>query len=202
MWQFFKDNQFILGALTGSLASYLLGLLVSYFRREKRWLGYSIESRNVLKADHPLVSIKFNERDIHRLDYHRVFLRNIGNRSLTNVPIRLVAPRGTTILEYEVRGPDGSHLSAIEEDPATIVVSCDLLNPREVAAVAVTAADSSDSELRVIARAEGLVIKKIVGRSATIAMLKQVIAGLERDKETLNKWLNYYTPGKREPEDL
>ena len=42
MFDFIQANPFVVGALTGSLAAYLLGLLVSYWRREKRWLGYSV----------------------------------------------------------------------------------------------------------------------------------------------------------------
>jgi hypothetical protein len=46
-----KEYSFVVGALTGSLASYLLGLIVSHVRREKRWLGYSIDSRNIVSAE-------------------------------------------------------------------------------------------------------------------------------------------------------
>jgi hypothetical protein len=98
MWQFLKDNSFVAGALSGSLAAYLLGLLVSHLRREKRWLGYSIESRNIVKAGDSRISMKFENRDIRRLDSHTVIIRNIGNRPLAKVPVRIVASEGVEIV--------------------------------------------------------------------------------------------------------
>jgi hypothetical protein len=82
MWDFLKANPFIVGALTGSLAAYLLGLLVSYIHREKRWLGYSVSSRNIVQKGHSKLEMKYDGRDIVRLDSHAIQLRNIGNRPL------------------------------------------------------------------------------------------------------------------------
>lgn len=107
MWEVLKDNPFIVGALSGSLAAYLLGLLVSYLRREKRWFGYSIESRSIVKAGDERVSMKFEGRDIRRLDSHTVLIRNTGNRAeptarhLLEAPFALRArrpPRGRLLL--------------------------------------------------------------------------------------------------------
>jgi hypothetical protein len=171
MWQFLKDNPFIVGALSGSLAAYLLGLLVSHLRREKRWLGYSIESRNIVKADDSRVSMKFENRDIRRLDSHSVLVRNIGNRPLANLPVRFVASDGSLIVEHDLELPDGANFQVLQSKSNEINVTCDLLNPGEAASVGLTVADSPDNELRVIARAEGLTVKRIDSRSTTTELL-------------------------------
>lgn len=52
---------------------------------------------------------------------------------------------------------------------------CDLLNPGEAAAVGVTVADATDEGLRVVARAEGLVLKRIDSRSTTVELLQLLL---------------------------
>jgi hypothetical protein len=156
MWQFLRDNPFVVGALSGSMATYLLGLLVSHIRREKRWLGYSVESRNIVRAQDSRLSMKFENRDIRRLDSHTVLIRNIGNRPLTNLPVRVVASNGAHIVEHDLDPPDGASFQVQQPTPNEINVACDLLNPGEAAAVGVTVADSPDDDLRVMVRAEGV----------------------------------------------
>ena len=175
MWQFLKDNQFIVGALSGSLASYLIGLLVSHLRREKRWLGYSIESRNIVKVGDSRISMRFESRDIRRLDSHTVIIRNIGNRPLSNVPVRIVAPDGAEVVDYEFETPDGAKFTENRPTASEIVVSCDLLNPGEAAAVGLTVADSQDSDIKVLARVEGLTVRRIGERSTTTELLELLI---------------------------
>src|SRR5205809_5330701 len=88
---FLRQNAFIVGALSGSLAAYLLGLLVSYWRREKKWLGFSVTSRMIVEKGHPDLALTYKSRNIERLDSHAISVRNIGNRSLTKQPIRIEA---------------------------------------------------------------------------------------------------------------
>ena len=159
MWQFIHDNPFIIGALTGSLASYLLGLLVSYFRREKTWLGYSLSSRNIVLKGHTQLSMKYGEREISRLDSHTIVLRNIGNRPLKNLPVRIESEKGG-IVEHELKPPDGAEFTAALEGER-LTVTCDLLNPGEAATIGLTVADSADGDVKVIARAESLVVKEL-----------------------------------------
>jgi hypothetical protein len=175
MWQFLKENPFIVGALSGSLAAYLLGLLVSHLRREKRWIGYSIESRNIVKAQDSRVSMRFENRDIRRLDSHTVLVRNIGNRAVTGLPVRITATKNAHIVEHDLDPPDGASFQVQQVVPNEIIVTCDLLNPGEAAGVGLTIADSSDEELRVVARAEGLIVKKIDSRSTTTELLKLLL---------------------------
>lgn len=161
MWEFLKDNAFVVGAFTGSLAAYLLGLLVSYWRREKRWLGFSVTSRMIVEKGHPDLSLRYKNRDIERLHSHAVAIRNIGNRPLTKQIVRVELPRGGEIVSHELDKPRGADFTTSTLDNRTLVVDCDLLNPGEIFIVGLTVVDSPDGELAVTARGENLVCKQI-----------------------------------------
>ena|SRR2546426_4885144 len=186
MWQFLKDNPFIVGALSGSVAAYLLGLLVSHLRREKRWLGYSIESRNIVRTGHSRLSMKYEDRDIKRLDSHSVLLRNIGNRPLANLPVRIVASDGARIVEHEIEAPDGATFVTSQPKNSEIAVTCDLLNPGEAAAVGLTVADSSDGEIKLLSRVEGLTVKRIADRSTTTELIEWLLESSSITKAVLD----------------
>lgn len=161
MWQFLKDNPFVVGAFTGSLAAYLLGLLVSYWRREKRWLGFSVTSRMIVEKGHPDLSLRYKNRDIERLHSHAVAIRNIGNRPLTKQVVRVELPKGGEIVSHELDKPRGADFTTTTLDNRTLVVVCDLLNPGEIFILGLTVVDSPDGELAVTARGENLVCKQI-----------------------------------------
>jgi hypothetical protein len=170
--QFLRENSFIVGALSGSMAAYLLGLLISFLRREKRRLVYSVESRSIVKVGDSRISIKFENRDIQRLDSHIVIIRNIGNRALTALPIQIVLKDSGQIVEYEVLPPDGANYQVQQLTSGQINLICDLLNPGEAAGVGLTVADSTDDgEVRVLARAEGLTVRRIGERSTSTELL-------------------------------
>ena len=161
MWEFLRQNQFVVGALSGSLAAYLLGLLVSHLKREKKWLGYTVGSRNIVKRGHSSLSLKFQNSDIERLDSHVVVLRNIGNRPLVKLPVRIDCPGAKSIVEHEVKCPDGSEIQTTLEKPHLLVVDLDLLNPEEAIEVGLTVVDSSEAQVQVVARAENLLLKEM-----------------------------------------
>lgn len=161
MWEFVRQNQFVVGALTGSLASYLLGLLISHLRREKKWLGYSINSRNVVEKEHSKLAITYGGRDIVRLDSHSVRLRNIGNRALTNLPVWLEVKSTGSIIEHEVNSPAGGTFIPCLDSAQRLVITIDLLNPGEAFDVGLTVADAENGEIAVVARAEYLRVKSL-----------------------------------------
>jgi hypothetical protein len=82
---FLRQNGFIIGALSGSMAAYLLGLLVSHLRREKKWLGFSVTSRMIVEKGHPDLSLTYKGRGIERLHSHAisVFLPDVFLPKLT-----------------------------------------------------------------------------------------------------------------------
>lgn len=158
MWEFFKQYPFIIGAFSGSLAAYLLGLIVTYLRRDKRWIGYSIENRNVAMKGHTKLKMKFEDRDIERLDSHSVVLSNIGNMALTKqlVTIELDGE----IVEATIKGPAGCKI-AEDRKKSTLGLTPDLLNPKERVEIEITSADTSRGDLRVVARGEYLEVKSV-----------------------------------------
>src|SRR5258708_37277015 len=160
MWDFIKQNPFVTGALSGSLAAYLLGLFVTYLRREKKWLGYSVESRIVALKGHTKLKMKFEDRDIERLDSHTVVLRNIGNKALTKQIITIELAGGGEIVEVKLKGPTGG---AIAEDrqKSSLTLTPDLLNPTEQVEVELTSADTPHGDVNVLARGEYLQVRSL-----------------------------------------
>jgi hypothetical protein len=188
MWKFLKDNPFVVGAVTGSLAAYLLGLLVSHFRREKRWLGYQVTSRTIVQKGHSKVSMKFDGSDIVRLDSHTVHVRNIGNRALVELPVRLKCGNEGRIVEYEIRVPDGATFKANVENDRDLVVAVDLLNPGEAFVVGLTAADAPGGTVDVVARGEYLELREIGNHQSTDDLLEILMPRMPFGK----LWLDLY----------
>ena len=98
MWQFIRENSFIVGALTGAVGAFLLKLLVDHLQREKKWIGYSVNSRGIVERGNPNLAITYKNREINRLSSHSVLLRNIGNRPLKELPVRITLSSGGEIV--------------------------------------------------------------------------------------------------------
>jgi hypothetical protein len=178
MWEFVRQNPFVAGALSGSLAAYLLGLLVSYWRRDKRWLGFSLTSRNVVQAGPKKLALTYDGKLIQRLDSHTVLFRNIGNRPLGVLPVKVQCTGGGTILEHELSTPDGASFSSTAAADH-ITINVDLLNPGETFSVGLTVADSSPaSGVKAIARAEYLELREIGERANTVDLLQALLPHL------------------------
>jgi hypothetical protein len=175
VWEFIKENSFVVGALSGSLAAYLLGLLVSHWRRERRWLGYSVNSRNIVQHGHTKLSMLYDGKQIVRLDSHSIAVRNIGNRPLLNVPVQIQSQGGGAIVEHELRAPDGASCSALADSAGKLVVTTDLINPGEVVTIGLTVADSGDGKISVNARGELLEVKEIGDRFTTDELLEALL---------------------------
>lgn len=94
MIDFFRQNSFIIGALTGSLAAYLFRLLISYLRREKRILSYIISSRKIVERCYPKIDIRYDNKPIERLYSHKITIRNDGNRAIKKIPIKIKCDSG------------------------------------------------------------------------------------------------------------
>jgi hypothetical protein len=160
MWEFIQENSFIIGALTGGLAAYLLSLLVKYFTREKKVLGYSTTSRKIVERGHQDLEIKYRGQVIERLYSHQVIVRNVGNRALKDLPVRISCDGGK-LVEFELTAPEGAEFPVTREDDQSLVVDCKLLNRGEHFEVGLTAIDTIASSISVVARAENLKCKEI-----------------------------------------
>lgn len=175
MWEFIRQNQFIVGALSGSLAAYLLGLLVSHYRREKRWLGYSVSSRNVVRSGPKKLSLTYDGQSIDRLDSHTVVFRNIGNRALKSLPVRIRPPANGRVLDWELDAPPGAEFEAKLAGDG-LIVTIDLLNPGEAFGLGFSVADAGSLEgVDVVARAEFLELRAIGDRADTGEFLEAVL---------------------------
>jgi hypothetical protein len=176
MLEFIKENSFLVGALSGSLAAYLLGLVVSHVRREKRWLGYLTDNRNIVRSQHSDLAFTFKNVGINRLDSHSVQLRNIGNRALVQLPVRIAASAGARILEHSIGIPKGASFDAANPYPNEIRVTFDLLQPSETAKIELTVADSPDGLINVIARVDGLTVIDMTDKIASKEFLVDLLS--------------------------
>jgi hypothetical protein len=172
MWDFLKANSNPLGvgALTGSMATYLLTQLVSYLRREKHCLGYSVRNRTIAKSGYPSLVMKYDTRNIVRLDSHTIQFRNIGNRSLVRLPITIETHSGD-IVEHESGIPKGAACTRSLNGNGQLVVALDLLKPGEVFFVGLTVVDAEEGRVNVLVRNEFLELKEIDEHADTEELL-------------------------------
>jgi hypothetical protein len=165
MWQFLRENPFLVGALTGGLAAYLLSLLVNHLAREKKRLAYSVTSRKIVERGHRDLEIRYRAEPIERLYSHQIIIRNTGNRALKDLPIR-ISCNGGRLVEFDWSGPEGADFRVSpQDDHQTLIVNCDLLNRGEHFKVGLTVVsltlDAAGSQISVVARAENLKCKEI-----------------------------------------
>lgn len=156
--------------LTGSLSTYFLTQLVTYLRREKHCLGYSVRSRTIAERGHPSLVMKFKSRDINRLDFHTIQLRNIGNRSLLQLPIT-IDTYGGEIVEHNATIPKGATCTHSPNGNGQLVVTVDFLKPGEVFFVELIVVDAEEDQVNVVARGEYLEVKELDEHLATEELL-------------------------------
>ena len=157
-------------AVTGSMAKYILTQLVSYLRREKYRLGYSVISRNIAENGYPHISIKYEGLDINRLDSHIIRFWNIGNRALLQLPIT-IDTYGGKIVAHESGTPKGAACTHSLDSPGLVVVTIDLLKPTESFSIKLTVVDANEGRVDVVARREYLDVKEIDEHLATEELL-------------------------------
>jgi hypothetical protein len=162
-----KDYGFVVGAFTGSLAAYLLGLIISHMRREKRWLGYKVFSRTVADKGGKDLEFSFKGKPITRLDSHIVLLFNVGNRPLTDLLVRIVAHPQAKILEEETDAPAGMGVTTTIKNDVELNLVIDLLNPKERICTNLTISDSASGNIQILARIPGLSLIELNERIAT-----------------------------------
>ena len=148
----------------GGLVVFLLGQIIDYVRREKRWLGYDLSSRCIIQRDDPELEIFYKKNPVQRAVLHSIRFKNIGNRPLKETPIILHPPSG---LGGYKAAATSTNLVNCEyfAAPRGLGVKFDLLNPGEEVSVAFTGFDCPDEKLQIAARQEGVVTKDISGRS-------------------------------------
>lgn len=159
MSDFFKDNSYLIPFLTGSVPAFFIGLLVSHLKREKKWLGYSISSRNIVKRGHANLSMKYDQREIKSLDSHEILLRNVGNKPLVNLPVSIQTDG--ELVEHSLTVPSGMKAEVGFVGNNGLRIEFDLINRNESVTLTLTVADSKEREVKVIARDENLIVKTV-----------------------------------------
>lgn len=154
MLNFLEKYPFVIGALTGSVAAYLLGLLVNYIRREKKILGYSIQSRKIVEIGHKDLTIHYKGQPIERLYSYQVLIRNVGNRALKELPVRIKFE--SDFLDPELIQPDGAQFKIVIEKSNEIVVHCDLLERNESLKIGFTSIDVVKNDTNIDIKNSGL----------------------------------------------
>lgn len=151
MWEAVKEYSFVFGLIGGSLSAYLLGLLVNHLRRDKRWLGYFLTSRNIVSSDHSDLSVKYKGESIKRLDSYSVHVENIGNRPLVNIPVRVTGSSTTRIIETDTNAPEGMDFTESASGGSEVMFTFPLLNVGEVVIIELTVVDA-DEPLKLTSR--------------------------------------------------
>jgi len=161
MLEFFRQNQFAAGLLGGSVAAYLLGLFVTWLRREKKVLGYSVSSRTIAVTDLPDLSIAYRGTATPYLHSHSIVISNVGNRALRGFPVRIECAPDGYIYGSEISAPAGEAFEKVIEDPDYITINCGLLNVGESFTVGFTVLHTPNPEIRISARQENLTVRAI-----------------------------------------
>ncbi len=172
MWEFLRQNQFVVGGLTGSLAAWILGQIFTHYKREKRWLGFTTTGRNIVQSGHGKLAISYDGRPVKRLDSYSITFRNIGNKPLSSLPVRIQCLESGTIFEHELSGPDGNAYSVSTNGPHELEISVDLLNVGEAFSVGLTVADASgEGGVKPIVRAPALELRDIGSQTNSSELL-------------------------------
>lgn len=156
MMESIKEYQFLIGALTGSLAAYLLGLLVSFLKRDKLRLTCSIDSRRIAGSERADIKFTYRDQPISYLHSHNMRLVNNGNRSLLNVPIYIKSHVGSKITDIDVYHPVGVKYTKIVGDDIELLITFDMLQPGEYVSIGMTVINSPTETLQISARADKL----------------------------------------------
>ena len=174
IWQFIEKNNFIIGALTGSLAAYLLGLVVNYFKRKKKIITYSIENHIIAESGHKELKIEYKGQLIERLYSHQAIIINDGNRPLKNIQIQITCDGGTFVEEKIIKSPRGvNYVTSRENQDEKIVIKCDLINKSETFTVGLTSINGKSENIYIVTREENLICKEKVPMFSVSATLNK-----------------------------
>ncbi len=161
MLELLRQNQFIAGLLGGSVAAYLLGLVVAWLRREKKVLGYSATSRTISVTDLPDLKIQYRKTPTPYLHSHSIVISNVGNRPLRGFPLRIECADDGYIYGSEVSAPAGETFDKVIEDSNYITINCGLLNVGESFTVGLTVLHTPNPDIKITARQENLTVRAL-----------------------------------------
>lgn len=161
MLDFLRENQFLVGALSGSLAAYLLGLFVNYLKRQKKWLGYAVESSVVIDANIPDASLVFKGKHATSVCTHQIIIKNIGNVALKNIPCNIAIKDPGKIIDFDYRAPPGLKFDILKENENSLNFEIALLNKAESIVIRITDVNNRDLSIEFLSRQEDMELKSI-----------------------------------------
>ncbi len=159
----------ILTFLGGGLVVFVLEQMIHYFRKEKRVLGYIVDSRVLAEKSHADLKIEFKGMDVEKVLSHSIRLKNIGNAFLKDFPV-FIQGSGGKFYFANISSKPGIECKVVDSAPC-FAFTVSLLNPGDEVQVELTLLDAPDDKLTVDARAEHLHIKEISGAFSSGAVL-------------------------------
>ncbi len=179
MWDFLRENGFIMSALAGGLAGAIFTFLVDYLRRQKKRLLFIVNSRKVIERNYPEIDVHYEGEAVQRIYSHEVIVRNEGIQRLKAILIKIKCNSGKFIELLTKPVTIMSHSAGtkykLEDDGKTVVVKFDVLMPNEALKISLIAVDSVDSQIVVEAQGEDLGLRyKQITRDEQVHNLKRV----------------------------
>jgi len=160
--------------LGGGLLVFILEQMIKYFRREKRVLGYAVDSRVLAEKSHQDLKITFKGMDVEKVFSHNIILKNIGNSCLKEFAVFIIGTGGKYYFSNILPSKPSIIWKRIE-DPQHLAFTVSLLNPGEEVLIELVILDSLNKIITVDARAELLSVKNISGAYSMVDILDVII---------------------------
>lgn len=177
----------VLTFIGGGLVVFILEQVIQHFRREKRVLGYTLDSKVLIEKSHPDLKISYKGMDVSKVIFHSIVLRNVGNMCLKDFPVYIQGGGGKFYFAH-TSAKAGIECKKIDSGPG-FAFTVNLLNPEDEVKIELTLLDAVDERLVVDARAENLKIKNISSNFSSSEMLDVMIEGTSGVSWTLAKML-------------
>ncbi len=172
---FLKQYGSMISAATGSVAAFFLGLLVNHLRRERCTLVYETTSLNAALRGFTKLTMRYEDRDIARLDSHVVVFTHTGNRSLVDISAKIFPLGKGKAHEIECVYPPREDTWAKAQD-TEVVVPIRLLKPGEQIKISLVTTDSEGGVVKVICREPKVHFEQLQRDSVVLSLLRSGMA--------------------------
>jgi len=158
----------------GGLVVFVLEQVFHHFQKEKRVLGYTIDTRVIAEKSHADLKITFKDMDVQKVLFHGICLKNIGNASIKDFPVFIQADG--KFYFAKIYAKPGIEFKKIE-NKNSLEFKVTLLNPGEEIKVDYTILDAPDEKIVVDARSELLRVKNITSAHSAADILDVMLEG-------------------------
>ncbi|WP_309384646.1 hypothetical protein [Cerasicoccus frondis] len=161
--------------LGGGIVVFLLEQAIRFFRRERRILGYTVNTRTLVEKSDPDLKLEYKGMEVEKVYSHEVRIKNIGNACLKEVPV-FIMPSPGKFFFAKIEAKPGIHCPKLEGEPGC-AFEFNLLNPNDEIKVELVVLDSSDSKLKIDARSEHLKVREIADSLSVTQVLEVALEG-------------------------